>query len=826
MRYAWMVPLVMTLGFSWAAGADDRPAAGDDKRTVLELWPGKAPDEIGDIGEEKTLLSPKLDRKQVEVTEPTQLVTNVTTPTITVYRPAKDKDVGTAIVICPGGGYWNLYWQLEGEEVATWLNSLGVTGVILKYRVPRRPDEPKAEPARRPLQDAQRAVSLVRSKAKEWGIAPDHIGVMGFSAGGHLAIAAATSFDKRSYRPIDAIDEISCRPDFAVAVYSGYLKDKDKDELAPGLHIPKGTPPIFLAHGDADLISDPENSVLLYEALHQAGVSAELHVYAGTAHDFGVRPSDRPCSTWTKSCADWLRDQGFLARVRPKPEEARKDDGGPWGVASGAEWSGDYPKFNPMLHEAGVRWLRLFPEWQVIQPKKDQWDWHVSDDMTADARANGIHLSGILCYLAPWASADGGTRKFPIKDIQYWRDYVGATVGRYKNDIQYWEIWNEFNGSFGDSKNKVKDYAELVVTAYDAAKKANPDAKIGLTVANFDVGFLDAVIKAGAADHFDFVCVHPYENLNAVADGGEVGYLSLAGNLRKMLAANKQRTDIPLWITEVGFQAPVKPDAPRDAMQADLLVKAYVLSLAQGFERIFWFEARGPAYGKGTDHGVIRPDWTPRPAYDALRTMTTLLGPEPHYVGWLDVGKGGYGFVFQGDKGTVLTAWSPAHRQIQAKFDGAVTVTDLAGKQSALPGGQELALTNGPVFISDLPADLVKQARSNVGKPYPWAGDYANAKVVSCRLAAANTEDGLQQVNPKTTVVVKDGSDAYRRPDFADPDLKNEGRYIYFRVDPQFVPFGTKELEITIAAKRLAPDKDAGMGLCYESAKGYTGVQG
>ena len=132
-------------------------------------------------------MSPKLDRKQVEVTEPTRMVTNVSRPTITIYRPAKDKDTGTAMLICPGGGYWNLYWQLEGEEVAAWLNSLGVTGIILKYRVPRRPDEPKGEPARRPLQDAQRAVSLVRSKAEEWGIDPQRIGMVGFSAGGHLA---------------------------------------------------------------------------------------------------------------------------------------------------------------------------------------------------------------------------------------------------------------------------------------------------------------------------------------------------------------------------------------------------------------------------------------------------------------------------------------------------------------------------------------------------------------------------------------------------------------------------------------------------------------
>lgn len=279
---------------------------------VMEIWPGKAPDETGNIGLERVRLSPKLDRAQVVVTEQTRLITDVTIPTITILRPPRDKDTGTAMVICPGGGYWDLYWQLEGEEVAAWLNSIGVTGIILKYRVPRRPDEPKAEPARRPLQDAQRAVSLVRSKASQWGIHPDRIGIVGFSAGGHLAIATATCFDQRAYAPIDDVDKVSCRPDFAVPVYSGYLKVKDKEELAPGLRIPAGTPPVFLVHGGDDLISPPEHSVLMYLALKRAGVSAELHIYARTAHDFGVRASDRPYSKWTALCADWLRDSGLL----------------------------------------------------------------------------------------------------------------------------------------------------------------------------------------------------------------------------------------------------------------------------------------------------------------------------------------------------------------------------------------------------------------------------------------------------------------------------------------------------------------------------------
>ena len=297
MSFAGTLPLLATLCFA-------APAPAADKPLVIDLWPGKPPDEPGTIGAEYVRMSPKLDRKQVEVTDSTRMITNVTKPTLTVYRPAKDKDTGTAVLICPGGGYWNLYWELEGEEVAAWLNSIGVTGIILKYRVPA--PARRAEGASRPA-----ARSRTPSGPSAWCAArrrsgashPDRIGIVGFSAGGHLAVATATSFEKRTYEAIDEIDKVSCRPDFAIPVYSGYLKAKDKDELAAGLSVPKGTPPMFLAHGGADLISDPEHSVVLYRALKRAGVSAELHVYATAAHDFGVRDSGRPCSTWTRSCA-------------------------------------------------------------------------------------------------------------------------------------------------------------------------------------------------------------------------------------------------------------------------------------------------------------------------------------------------------------------------------------------------------------------------------------------------------------------------------------------------------------------------------------------
>jgi acetyl esterase/lipase len=246
---------------------------------------------------------------------PVKRVTNVTRPTLTVYRPARDKDTGAAVVIAPGGAYRILAWDLEGEEVARWLNSAGVTGIILKYRVPRRPGTPEDAPPRQALIDAQRALSLVRGRAKEWGLDPRRVGMLGFSAGGHLTAWAATNYDKRAYEPVDAADKVSCRPDFAVLVYPGYLVRKGKEELAPEVRVTKETPPMFLAHANDDPV-DPRNSVALYLALKKARVPAELHVYASGGHGFGLRPEKGPCATWPQRCAEWMKARGLLA-ARP-----------------------------------------------------------------------------------------------------------------------------------------------------------------------------------------------------------------------------------------------------------------------------------------------------------------------------------------------------------------------------------------------------------------------------------------------------------------------------------------------------------------------------
>jgi len=288
-----------------AVGAAD----GADGPLVLDVWPGSAVGDHGQIGPERVRAPSEAATKDAK------WITNVTRPTISVFHPDAANRARVAILICPGGGYWNLAWDKEGEEVAAWLKTLGITGVVLKYRVPRRPGEPERQPAPLALLDAQRAISLVRSRAEEWGIDPQRIGVMGFSAGGHLAVTTAISFEKRSYEPIDEVDRASCRPNFAVVAYPGYILARPGSAaLAEYLRIPKGTGPMFLVHAsdDDEPGAQPEQSLALYRALRDAGVPVELHIYDEGGHGFGVRKAKRHVSSWSERCAEWLKHRGIL----------------------------------------------------------------------------------------------------------------------------------------------------------------------------------------------------------------------------------------------------------------------------------------------------------------------------------------------------------------------------------------------------------------------------------------------------------------------------------------------------------------------------------
>ncbi len=303
-RFAIRVCLFSMMGLPLAAmGAELKPFA------TLDVWPGPAPGETGKIGEEG-YLDAKPGEREVK------RLANVSHPTLTVFRPAADKDTGASVVICPGGGYYILAWDLEGEEVAAWLNSIGVTGIVLKYRVPRREGTPNDQHPIQPLMDAQRALKVVRSKAGEWGIDPNRVGMLGFSAGGHLSAAAATRFAEPAYALTDEIDKLSARPDFAVLIYPGGMEKKD-DPSNPITHVSAKTPPMFLAHAGDDGVS-PLNSVDMYAALKKAGVPAELHIYATGGHGFGLRPSADPCSTWPKRCEEWLQVMKIIPAASAK----------------------------------------------------------------------------------------------------------------------------------------------------------------------------------------------------------------------------------------------------------------------------------------------------------------------------------------------------------------------------------------------------------------------------------------------------------------------------------------------------------------------------
>jgi acetyl esterase/lipase len=289
----------LAIAFGLLVGALPAPVRQDaSKPLTIDLWPGKPPGDPDGI-EEKFDAGDKGIKK----------VSSTAKPTIAVYKPPKDKDTGAAIVVAPGGGYRMLAFEHEGTLVAEWLPSIGVTCVLLKYRVPQRPGDGDNK---LPLQDAQRALSLTRSKAKEWAIDPDRIGIMGFSAGGHLAINASTNYDRRAYDPIDDADKAGCRPDFEVLVYPGGVLDKqDKTKVSPQLRITKDTPAALLVVASDDKGSAP-GTLRIFEALRDAGVSAEIHVYASGGHGFGMRKSDQPWGGWAQRCEEWMRARGLF----------------------------------------------------------------------------------------------------------------------------------------------------------------------------------------------------------------------------------------------------------------------------------------------------------------------------------------------------------------------------------------------------------------------------------------------------------------------------------------------------------------------------------
>ncbi len=294
-----LLAVAVVVGVSIAMPAQQPAWPPSSNYATLELWPHGAPGAQPNPAAEMNTTTAK---DHVVAGRPVYRVGNVSTPTLTLY-PAKANSTGAAVVVFPGGGYRILAIDLEGTEVCDWLNSINVTCVLLKYRVPDSGPYPKSPAA---LQDAQRALGVVRSHAAEWHIDPNRVGVLGFSAGGHLAAALSTHFDQRLYDAVDAADQLSCRPDFAVIIYPGYLALSEQNFAPnPDIHVTEKTPPSILVQAEDDPVH-VENSTVYYLALKNAKVPAEMHLYAQGGHGYGLRRTALPVTSWPASVETWL----------------------------------------------------------------------------------------------------------------------------------------------------------------------------------------------------------------------------------------------------------------------------------------------------------------------------------------------------------------------------------------------------------------------------------------------------------------------------------------------------------------------------------------
>jgi dienelactone hydrolase len=289
---------------------------------VQNLWPGEIPGPPSIVqGEERDLTK---DTDRLIAGKRIIKLGHVRTPQMQVTLPPKDKANGAAVVVCPGGGFNILAWDLEGTEVAEWLNSIGYAAVVVKYRVPtngqsEKPDtsHPISQRIIGPVMDAQRAVSLTRANASKWNIDPDRIGILGFSAGGHVAVVTATQGEERTYTPVDDADKASCGVNFALPIYPGGLTEKDSTQLRPYIKVTSKTPPMFFAVAQDDQ-GCQASCLAMYTALTREKVPAEMHIFTHGGHGYGLRPTETPVTNWSRDAGNWMKAMGFDSAGRKK----------------------------------------------------------------------------------------------------------------------------------------------------------------------------------------------------------------------------------------------------------------------------------------------------------------------------------------------------------------------------------------------------------------------------------------------------------------------------------------------------------------------------
>ncbi len=484
---------------------------------------------------------------------------------------------------------------------------------------------------------------------------------------------------------------------------------------------------------------------------------------------------------------------------------------GPFGIGAchvRSRSAQDSQTWIPQMREIGVRYLRSGATgWGQVQPEEGRFDFKNLDEQMDYLAKQGILFGGILLGNPKWNTLDK-PGSLPVNNLPAWSKYVSELVKHAGGRAKYWEVWNE-PPNFTAKDQTPADYARIVMSAYDAAKAADPTCKVGLAAKSAHVQYLEATILAGAKDHFDYVTLHPYEILNGVADnvGTEAVYMNIVPVVRKMLAArNPEKKDVPIIFTELGCDA--KRKGPET--QAHALVKAYTMGIAQGVACIQWFEGMD---GDSGPMGLIDGKGQPRPAYTALGQMIRHLGQHPKYLGWTLLNDKNCAFAFDGAKGPVLVAWAYRKTTDEFRFSKPVQIVDpLTGNVSS---GDKCPLTMAPVLVLDVPDDVLKQARANQGKPLPWGGDYRQEKSVSITIGGQQVEKGLHTFagDSLAQAVVVYGGPAR---------AGNVPGGNVFIVDPGFLSYSATPtpIEITAVVRRNEANDNAGFKLNYESTSG------
>lgn len=519
------------------------------------------------------------------------------------------------------------------------------------------------------------------------------------------------------------------------------------------------------------------------DAKPPAEVDASAAEVDASAADSGTAPSDAGASSspsGNKDTNTTLPAEPSMPEPPPKPLDARAiQTDSPFAIAPSASSSRALEQWTAPIAAIGVQWIRNFEASKA-------------PERLATFSSNKLQVSGTLIW------SPGVELTFPVGDLAGWRAYVRALVQQCKGQVKYWEIWNE-PPNFTQNKSPA-DYAKIVVAAYEEVKAIDPAIQVGIAAQSNNVNFLDQALVAGAAGHFDYVTVHPYELLGLLSEGWEPTFMRVVPTIRRMLAVrDPARANAPVWFTEIG--QPVT-ESISEADQTGFVMKAYTLGLAQGVTRIAWFEGIDGDSGR---FGLIAADGKMRPAYVALKTLIAQLGPNPRYFGWVLLNYKHYGFVFEGPKANVLVTWARPAANDTITFDAPVKITVPATAEEST--ASTYALTPSPVIISGISTKLVDEAVANRTRTFPWSGGTAFGPSVAFTATVAT---GLHKQGDTVAVRV-DGESAV--------DCSTRSGHA-FAVDPVYLSYDNVPLKITALVRRKTNATAAGFNLYYESTTG------